>query len=109
MRALTLTIALLLAAAAAPGSAQAATMGALKPCYVSVGPQKREPVVIEATGFEPGAVVDVSEDGVVVDSPQALSDGRISGTVPAPYQSSGERPFTVTLTQRDDPANTTTL
>jgi hypothetical protein len=106
MRALPLTIGLLLAAAAAPQAAQAATLAPLKPCYVSVGPQKREPVTIQADGFTPGSAVDVSEDGVTVDSPQALSNGGISGTVPAPYQSAGERPFTLTLTQHDDPANT---
>src|SRR5947208_14689674 len=100
MRALTLTTALLLAAAAAPVSAQAATMAGLKPCYVSVGPQKREPMAIEATGFTPGTVVDVFEDGALVDSPQALSDGRVSGSVPAPYQASGERPFSVPPSQR---------
>jgi len=93
----------------APQAAQAATLAPLAPCYRSVDDATREAVPVKATDFTPGAVVHVSIDGVVVrDDVIALPDGSVSGTVDAPHQAGGERPFSLTVTERDRPANTAT-
>ena len=99
----------LAAALAAPGAAQAATLAPLEPCYRSVDEDTRENVRVEAAGFTPGATVQVAIDGVVVrDDVVALPDGTVSGGVSAPYRARGERPFALTVTERDKPANTVT-
>jgi hypothetical protein len=112
-----LLAAALVAAAALPAAAQAATWTqAPGRCYVSVGPDpsQRQSVPIAAEGFAPNATVDVLIDGAQVDSDGdgapdiATADpgGKVVGSVRAPVQAGGERPFTLTLTQRDNPANT---
>ena len=94
-------------ALAAPQAAQAAVLGPLAPCYRSVDAGTRESVAVNAAGFTPGAVVIVSVDGVTVrEDVVASGDGTIAGSVPAPHQARGERPFTLTVTERDRPANT---
>jgi hypothetical protein len=91
---------------AAP-AAQAAVLAPLAPCYRSVDEFARENVGIQASGFTPGASVDVFIDGVSVQSGvQALPDGTVAGSVDAPYQGFGERAFTLTLTEREKPDNT---
>jgi hypothetical protein len=92
---------------AAPASAQAAVLAPLAPCYRSVDEATREPVSLQAAGFTPGAEVDVFIDGVPVRTGvRALPDGTVSGAVDAPYQGSGARTFTLTVTERDTPDNT---
>jgi hypothetical protein len=111
-----LIAAVLLAAAAVPATAEAAVF--TQPpgrCYVAVGPEpaQRQSVAIVAEGFAPNAVVDVLIDGQPADSDGdgvpdvATADpaGRVVGSVRAPSQPQGERTFTLTLTQRDAPAN----
>jgi hypothetical protein len=94
-------------ALAAPQAARAATLDPLAGCYRSVDVQTRENVVVRAQGFTPGAVVIVSIDGAVVrDDVTALHDGTVEGSVPAPHQAKGEKPFTLTVTERDRPSNT---
>ena len=93
-------------AAAAPQAAQAAELAPLGACYRSVDSQTRETVTVRGTGFTPGEQVSVAIDGVVVDTATALPDGNVEGQVTAPYQERGERPFTLTLTEVDQPANT---
>ena len=89
--------------------ARAATLDPLRPCYRSVDETTRETVHVQATGFTPGAAVDVSIDGVVVQSGvAALTDGSVSGDVTAPYQRRGVRRFGLTVTERDRPENTAT-
>jgi hypothetical protein len=103
---------ILLAAAllCAPQAAQAATLDALRPCYRSVDDGTRETVHVQAGGFTPGAAVNVAIDGVVVQRDViALPDGTVSGDVRAPHQRRGERPFSLTVTERDRPANTATV
>ncbi len=86
--------------------AQAATLDPLNPCYRSVDESTRETVRVQGGGFTPGAAVDVSIDGVVVQRDViALPDGSVSGEVSAPYHEEGVRPFTLTITERDRPAN----
>lgn len=102
--------ALVLAALAAP--AAAAQIDELKPCYVSAGrmEDRRESIDVHGTGFSPDAVIDIYVDGVLV-----LSDGRtnavgeVMGQVKAPYQSRGEREFTLTVAERDNPVNVVTV
>jgi hypothetical protein len=96
----------LLAGLAAPQAAQAAVLAPLAPCYRSVNEASRENVAVRASGFTPGANVDVSIDGVHVQRVEVLPDGTVSGSVNAPYQGFGQRPFTLTVTEHDTPGNT---
>ena len=93
-------------AAAAPQAAQAAELAPLDPCYRSVDSKTRETVTVRGKGFTPGEQVSVAIDGVVVDTATVLPNGEVEGQVTAPYQERGERPFTLTLTEVDQPANT---
>jgi hypothetical protein len=106
----------MLAAAAAPASAHGATWTQpLAPCYVSVGPapQQRQLAHIDADGFTPLAPVDLIFDGAPADtnddgSPnQVYADdrGHVSAQVRVPYQTDGERGFTVTVSERANPAS----
>jgi hypothetical protein len=102
-------LAALALSAALPAVANAATWSqAPGPCYVSVGPadDQRETVSIAATGFTPGAPVDVLVDGAVATSVSAGLDGLAGASLAAPYQQKGERQFAIALTQRSDPSNT---
>ena len=90
----------------APQAAQAAALDPLGPCYRSVDSETRESVRVHGTGFTPGETVRVSIDGAVVEEGYADTNGEVSGDVPAPYQEGGERPFTVTVTEARQPANT---
>jgi hypothetical protein len=111
-RLLAATVALL---GVAPATAGAATWTqAPAPCYVSATPAQRELVPIRAEGFTPNARVDVALDGAPADAngdgvPEEVyadSGGRVTGAgIPAPYQQTGERPFTISLTERTNPAN----
>jgi hypothetical protein len=98
-----LSLAIVLGALALPQAAQAADLAPLKPCFVSVDEETREPVPVEASGFTPGASVDVAIDGAPVGTVAVLPDGRVIGRVSAPHQERGERPFTLTVTERDRP------
>jgi hypothetical protein len=92
---------------ALPGTAQAAVLAPLAPCYRSVDEFSRENVLVQASGFTPGANVDVFIDGVPVQrGVEVLQDGTVSGQVDAPYQGFGERTFTLTATERETPTNT---
>jgi hypothetical protein len=92
-------------AAAAPQAARAAELAPLSPCYRSVDSDTRETMTVHGTGFTPGEKVSAAIDGVVVDTATALPNGDVDGQVTAPYQERGERPFTLTLTEVDQPAN----
>jgi hypothetical protein len=88
--------ALLLAVAAAPAQA-AAALDSLEPCYVSTGPEteKREKVTVSGTDFLPNTAVEVLIDGAPVFSALTDAVGDFAVRVDAPYQSRGERPFTL--------------
>jgi hypothetical protein len=107
-------IATAVATVALAAPAAATTLDALKPCYASdgQGSDKRETIRIHATGFTPEAAVDLQIDGQTVDTTQADAFGAVVGAIPAPFQGSaggGERPFTVTVLEQDNPANFATL
>ena len=97
----------LVAGLAAPQAAQAAVLAPLAACYRSVDETSRENVAVQASGFTPGANIDVYIDGVRVQSGVlALPDGTVSGSVDAPYQGFGQRQFTLTVIERETPGNT---
>lgn len=90
-----------------PDAARGATVVPLGPCYRSVDADTRETVPVRADGFTPGERVNVYIDGQVVrENIIVLPDGKVEGGVPAPYQPTGERPFTLTVTEVDQPSNT---
>jgi hypothetical protein len=105
---------MLLFSLAVPAAARAVpTIDPLKPCYVTAdtvdGPQS-EGVQITAAGFDPNSRVNLMIDGVMKGAElQTDAAGRLAlaaDTVPAPFVSAGSKPFTVSLTQADNPANT---
>jgi hypothetical protein len=97
------------------GAVASPTLSALKPCYVSVGVDTRtgdaitEDVALAGAGFTPGSMVNVVVDGntvatnVPVDAAGALPAGT---TVKAPLQETGERSFTITVTEQQNAAQT---
>ena len=101
--------ALALGATAAP--AGAATVAPLKPCYVSAGEARaeRENVVITGEGFTPEGKVDILVNGIVDAQPQADVNGRITGTIKAPFQETGEAPFEVVVRDTVNPLVSVTV
>ena len=101
---LILATALALGLTAAP--AAAATLLPLKACYVSAGraEERRETVVVKGDSFEPRAPVDVLVDGVPFARVLSGFVGEFEVFLPAPFQKSGERAFTVTATDGVNPA-----
>jgi hypothetical protein len=108
---------LAVASAAPPAGAQAAAWTAAPAgCYVSVAPEaaQRELVDVRAHGFPARAPVDVLVDAAaadvsgdgVADPVNADAQGRVVVSVRAPYQPSGQRRFSITVTERADRDNT---
>ena len=96
-----------LAVLLAPQAAQAAVLDPLGPCYRSVDSETRETVPVLGRGFTPGQTVTVRVDGIVAqDGVVADTNGNVIGSVQAPYRASGERPFTITVTEDNQPGNT---
>jgi hypothetical protein len=91
---------------AAPAQA-AVTMDPLKPCYVSDGdlPTQREAIHFHASGFTPTGHLTLTIDGAVVDTGQADAFGMATAVVPAPFQGFGERPFTLVVSESENPQN----
>src|SRR4051794_14532521 len=104
-----LAVGSLAALAALPAAAHAAPTWVKAPgaCYVSVGPTpvQREVVPFIATGLKPNAQLAVLVDGVPPDigddgQPDTFfadPSGTLAITARAPYQATGQRPFTVML------------
>jgi hypothetical protein len=88
---------LLLAFAATP--AAAATVEPLKACYVSAGlaETERETLVIRGSDFAQEGAVEVLFDGVVMGGARTGSVGEFEVRMPAPFQETGDRAFTVTV------------
>ena len=115
-----LIVVALCALAAAPAAAGASVWTApLSRCYVSVGPtvDQRQVVVVGAKGFSPLAPVDVSLDGQPADATDdgqpdpfyADPAGEVNARLRVPYQPAGERPFSLSVNERLNPANTVTV
>jgi len=104
----------LVALLAAPATAEALpTIQPLKPCYVTAGEGRdyeSEPLQIAAAGFTPNSNVDLTIDGAPVKGGSGLkidAAGNLTiAPIKAPDVSRGSRPFTVTLTEQGNPANT---
>ena len=94
------------------GSAAAApVLEPLKPCYQSLGEdlRQRETIELRAHDFTPLGTVDVLIDGKpALTGGTVDAFGAIKASVSVPYQADGERTFSVTLTERENPANTVT-
>jgi hypothetical protein len=102
----------LLGTAALPAAALATPVltQPLRPCYVSVDPAAREVVNIHAAGFTPAEAIDVQVDGTSqIQTYEANRFGNVFAKIQAAYQARGEAPMTVSLAERDNPANTLTL
>jgi hypothetical protein len=107
---------LLTAAFAAFGAAPAAALPQLqplKPCYVAAQEEQREFVVVDGSGFTPFALVDIFVDDTsqpkskpTDPEPQAAYDGTLKGSVKAPFTESGQRQFTLRVTERANLDNT---
>jgi len=105
----------LLAALVVPASAQAVpTIEPLKPCYVTAGTAAKpqgEGVGIRAAGFTPSSRVDLTLNGAPLEGGSSdLQVGEMGlltlDDFPAPFVRKGSKEFTVTLTEKDNPANT---
>lgn len=109
MRRAVVLILTLLAGVLAPAAAvRAATLSPLKPCYVSAGPadNAREQISIMAQGFTPNQTATVALDGApVMTNAQVDPLGTISGSIAAPFQARGQRPFTLAITENENAAN----
>src|SRR5919197_281782 len=82
MRATFATIAVLVAAFAAPAPAGAAELFPLHACYRAVGPDSRETIGIVAKDFAPGAEVSITVDGTTLpDNAVADENGLLLGSV----------------------------
>jgi hypothetical protein len=93
-------------------TAQAAvTMDPLKACYVSDGlePVQREAIHVHASGFTPKGTLTLAIDGAPVDTGMADAFGMATAVVPAPFQGQGERPFTLTVAEKENPNNFITV
>ena len=105
----------LVSALALPAAAQAVpTIQPLKPCYVTAKnagqAPRQEGVQIVAAGFTPNSHVTLTLDGQPYPGGEALQVGPSGALpmapVPAPFVQAGSRPFTITLTEQGNPANT---
>ena len=106
------------AALALPAAAQAAALNPIKPCYVSVtqpipgerDQTARETIDVAGSGFTPGALIDLTLDGVVERTVQADAAGNLplQGVV-SPYQRRGQGTFTLGAAGRGNPANAVSL
>jgi hypothetical protein len=95
---------------ALPGAAEAASLASLKPCYVSVTEQTREGIDVVGNGFTANAMVDLALDGQVERTIQADANGNLPPQVlQAPFQARRERAFSLSATERGNPANAVTL
>jgi hypothetical protein len=80
----------------------------LKKCYVAATPDQTEPIEIAAKNFMPLAPVNVLIDNTIVappagtSQPQADANGVLTGFVSAPYIASGQRFFSLRLTEQKD-------
>jgi hypothetical protein len=106
-RSIALAASVLAGSLAPAAAAQTPTLAPLLPCYVTAGPaaEQREPVGINAQGLTKNGTATVAVDGAVIE-PQAAIDpmGALAGSVSAPFQASGQRLFTLSITDNTNPA-----
>jgi|1186.fasta_scaffold456774_1 hypothetical protein len=108
-RAVVLMLTLLVGVLAPAAAARAATLAPIKPCYVSAGQadDAREQISVMAQGFTPNQTATVAIDGAtMMDNAQVDPLGTISGSIAAPFQARDERPFTLSIVENGNAANT---
>jgi hypothetical protein len=106
-RSIALAACVLAGSLAPAAAAQTPTLAPLLPCYVTAGqdPTQRELVDINAQGFTNNGTATVALDGSVIQDNAAIDPmGALTGTVSAPFQASGQRLFTLTITDNTNPA-----
>jgi hypothetical protein len=91
--------------ATTPAAAQV-SLAPLKPCYVAAQPSQTEIFTVTGSGFTPRAHVEIYVDEVLTTTAEVLLTGTVSGQLAAPFVESGEREFTLRLTEVGMPANT---
>jgi hypothetical protein len=95
-----------------PGAAHAATLTPIKACYVTSTDEvsdeiRQEPIQFSAGGFTPGGLVDIALDGAVQRTVQADAAGNLPAqAIEAPYRRKGQKAFTLSVTDKANPANT---
>jgi len=108
----------LAALALLPGTAHAAALTPLKPCYISVTQRSgdrppeitQERIDLGGNGFTPNALVDLSFDGKLDRTIQADAAGNLPPQVlTSPYRARGEGPFTLAAAERGNPLNAVSL
>lgn len=101
-------VALLAMPAAATAAPPLPTLRPPEKCYVSAAPGETQAVEIHAENFMPSALVDVYIDNVQVTPPPgtfpptANAAGILDGSVSAPFIASGQRFFTLRLTEHNN-------
>lgn len=99
------TTALLMATPLAHGASAAP----LKGCYLSVAPDRTEPIVLSAAGFTPNSAVEVRVGGAMETVTVANASGEVREAIDAPHQARGQRLISIDLIDRDAPANAVRL
>ncbi len=100
----------LVAVSAAPASAAPWLSPFPKPCYVAAQEEQREYVPVVGLGFTPFEIVDLFVDEIQQpETPPALFNGGLDGTVRAPFVEEGQRAFTLRAAERNNPDNTATV
>jgi hypothetical protein len=110
-RPIALAVAVLAGSFAPAAAAQAPMLAPLKPCYVTAGAAagQRELIDINAQNLTKNGTATVRIDGGLIQDNAAIDPmGTLAGSVPAPFQPRGQRPFTLSITDNTSPAVTLT-
>jgi len=106
-RPIALAVSVVAGSLAPAAAAQTPTLAPLKPCYVTAGlaAEAREPVNINAQGLTRNGTATVAIDGTMLaDQAQVDPMGGLVGSLPAPFQARGQRPFTLSIMDNSNPA-----
>ncbi|MDP9378326.1 MAG: hypothetical protein M3P40_12305 [Actinomycetota bacterium] len=96
----------LVIAVASPASAGADVSSTpLKDCYLSASSGHTEPVDVQASGFTPGALVEVTMAGEALTPVVADANGAVSMRAEAPFRRGGERSFAVRFAEQGNENN----
>jgi hypothetical protein len=110
-RPIALAVAVLAGSFAPAAAAQTPTLAPLKPCYVTAGAAdgQRELIAINAQNLTRNGTATVAIDGAVIQDNAAIDPmGALTGSIPAPFQAHGQRPFTLAIADNANPTATLT-
>lgn len=105
----TLLAVALTALAAAPAHAADPVLNPIKACYVAASEDQREPVAIVGWNFTAFAPAEVLVDSTLQTTTEADFDGKLEGTVAAPYIDEDQRQFTVRVSETNAPERAATV